>query len=431
MKEAWEEFRKVNKFNLREKEIVRRLFRDGEVFLRVFVDRVEGLVKIRFIRASRIREPVDKSFKNASFGIKTDPDDIETPIEYYRCGDDGRWLETIPAGEMIHLKILSDADQKRGISIYRVCAKRLRQYEEWLEDRITLNKVRSAIALIRKVPSFGAKIKDIRDESASSRYGSGKARVKTPHRGTIITASKGIEYEMLSAKINAPDVAEDGRAILLAVAAAVGFPEMILTANYSNANYASTLVAQNPFVREIEDWQDYLSSFYKELYERVIEAKKEAGKLPMNVKADCKVDFPPMITAELEKMAKAYEVLFKYKVLSKKTWRGKMGLDDDIESVNLQNEEQDEVYGPPMPSGHPNQYPGGSPGAGGGRFAMPVAPVNQYGAATGDFYELMRQLVEALQENNMDRIIEIGEKLDNLEHGMREIIEKVENSENR
>ena len=421
-KKAWEEFRKLNKFNIREKEIVTRLFRDGGVFNRKFKDTGEGTIKLRFIRSAVIREPINKKLQNASFGIKTEKDDVETPIEYYRCDNQGNWLETIPADEVIHLKIFSDADEKRGISVYRVCAKRLKQYEEWLEDRIVLNKIRSAVALIRKVPSSATKVKDIRDETMSGRVSQSKKRQKTMHRGTIITASKGIEYEMLSTKINAPDVAEDGRAILLSIAAAVGFPEMILSADYGNANYGSTLIAQNPFVREIEDWQDYLDSFYSDLYEDVIKAKIEAGKLPDNAVTACKVDFPPMILAELEKMAKAYEVLFKYKVLSKKTWRGKMGLDDDIESVNIQNEEGDEVYGPPS-TGHPNQYPGGSPGAGGGKFAMPVAPMNQWGQQR--FMELMKELIEATQENNLDQIVAIGEKLDGLEQDIKDLAEKV------
>ena len=40
--DIWKDFKKQNKFNLREKEIATRLFRDGEVFLRFYIDATEG-----------------------------------------------------------------------------------------------------------------------------------------------------------------------------------------------------------------------------------------------------------------------------------------------------------------------------------------------------------------------------------------------------
>src|SRR3990172_6130662 len=39
--ETWKKFKKDNKFNIREKEIAMRLFRDGEVFIRIYRDKGE------------------------------------------------------------------------------------------------------------------------------------------------------------------------------------------------------------------------------------------------------------------------------------------------------------------------------------------------------------------------------------------------------
>jgi len=94
--------------------------------------------------------------------------------------------------------------------------------------------------------------------------------------------------------------------------------------------------------------------------------------------------------------------MFKYKIISKKTWRGKQGLDDEVESQNIEDEEGDEVYGQP-PAGHPNQYPMGRPGPG-GQFNMPLAPMNQLGKA-------VVQLWEAFRREDWDKVIEIGEEL--------------------
>ena len=766
---AWKEFKKDNKFNRREKEIATRTFREGETFLRKYKDLTEGKLKIRFIRPFHIAEPVGgREIPNASQGIVTDKDDIEEVKSYIRCDKDGNYKETIPAEEVIHIKILADSDMKRGISIYRVCAKRLKQYEEWLEYRIKLNKVRTAIALVRKVDSSAQHIKTIRDQNLSDRISTTRRKQKALEGGTVLTASKGIDYEMLSPNIHAQDAVDDGKNILYTIASSVGFPEMVLTADYcsdmktevltefgfmssveayhrqcklgtvrektgqleyqkptdwvfsdysgkmylhegrkinfcvsknhhmwlrsesvhklpiykedrsvngfvkctlgdtshngwrtkvatvrniieptdvfmgddrifikryeynsrnklqfdgtvrdrdryislqdivefvgwmvtegcvgkklgymnvcqtldkkeyvkeidtllnrmpvefhskdysnlglgnkpcrywrtddralagwlrvncgvgarnkrlpnfvwglsielkqklldtlikgdgticrketgykrfysfsnylindvqrlafelgyhttsrrcienqsgyvdissghncmvlrenikelrysgkiwcatvpngllvtrregrilvsgnSNANYSSTLIAQNPFVREIEDWQDYFTSLYEELYEEVIKTKIEAGKLPDNTSTECRVEFPPMVQAELEKMVKAYEILFKYKIISKKTMQMKFGLDPEVESANIEGEEGNELYGPATPG-----QPGGpSP------FNLPLSPTNQFGSLR----EALKMLVEALREEDNNKLTRAMELIEEIE----------------
>lgn len=405
IREVWKRFTKLNKFSRREKEIVTRLFRDGEIFNRFFVDTENGDVRVRFIRTSLIATPRDKQFQGITFGIKTAENDIEEVIEYYKCDEAGNFKEAIPADQIIHLKIFADSDEKRGTSIYKICANRLKQYDGWLEDRIVLNKVRSAIALVRKVSGSAANLKTLRDKNRSDSLSSDRNKQKTPYRGTIITASKDIEYEMLSPNINATDVKDDGRAILLSIAAGVGFPEMMFTADYSNANYSSSLIAQNPFVREIEEWQDYFKDFYKELFAYVIQASIKYGELPEDTNDECTVEFPPLIAADIEKIAKAYEILFKYKVVSKKTWRYKMGLDNDIESQYIDDEDEGDIE--PPPGFNPNA--GLLPGTGGkSPLNLPISPVNQYGAR-------MEEMVTALKERDWDRIIEIADELDGKE----------------
>lgn len=407
--DIWKDFKKKNKFNLREKEICTRLFRDGEVFLRFYIDASEGDVKVRFIRSSRIKKPDDKEYNdNYSYGIQTNPDDIEDVINYILCDDEGHYKKMIEADEVIHLKIFCDSDQKRGISLLRIGAKRLRQYEEWLNDRVVLNKVRSAIALVRTVSGSAKNVKSIRDENLANRHILGN-RVKLPRAGTMITSSKGIEYNMLSPNIQAADVKDDGRNMLLSVAAGVGFPEMIFTADYSNANYASSLTAMNPFIREIEDWQDYFESFYKELFDKVMQAKKDVGKLAENVDTECEIEFPPIIQADLDKLTKAYEILYKYRVVSRKTWRHKMDLDDDTEKANIETEDGEDggTFGN-IPGMNPNNTPVMNPNTGqpanpttGGKINMPMSPVNQYG----------QQLIQAMKDKDWQNVNELSAKI--------------------
>ena len=56
-----DDFRKRNKWSKRQKETVRRLDRDGERFLRLFVDEDRGELNVRFVEPLEIQNPPDKT----------------------------------------------------------------------------------------------------------------------------------------------------------------------------------------------------------------------------------------------------------------------------------------------------------------------------------------------------------------------------------
>ena len=359
--ETWKAFAKANKWDKREKEMVNRAFRDGEVFMRFFEDESAGTLLARFMRAENIRNPSIESIplSNTSFGIETDSDDVEKILFYYLCDFEGKLKAKIDAKEVMHIKILTDSDVKRGMSMLLIAMKMLKKYEGWMDDRIVLNKVRSAIALIRHVPGTAATVDNIRGKHQSELYSADRYKQKAFNSGTIITASKGIEYEMLSPNIQAADAKDDGRAMLLAVAAGMGLPEMILTSDYSNSNYASSLTAQNPFVREIEDWQDFFQASYQEVFARVVAFGKKFGKIPKGESEECDVIWPPMILADILKNNQAREIQHRNKIISKKTWQMKEELNPETEEQNMTDEQGKDVYRQP--------------------FSMPLAPTNQFG----------------------------------------------------
>jgi len=259
VQEAWDSFVKTNTWSLREKEMVRRVFRDGEVFMRFFTDKETGGVKARFVRANNIKNPTnDKDMKkeeNVSYGIGTDKDDIEVPLTYYYCGKDGNRIAAIPANEIMHIKILTDSDMKRGMSFLLISMKMLKKYAGWMDDRIALNQVRSAIALIKQVEGTGATVESIRDSQRTQHLDADRHKQRMLRKGTVITATKGIEYKMLSPNINATDVKDDGRAMLMAVAAGSGFPEMMLTADYCH-DMETEILTEYGFVSSLEAYKN-------------------------------------------------------------------------------------------------------------------------------------------------------------------------------
>jgi len=383
VQEHWNNFLILNKWSLREKEMVTRTFRDGEILMRKFPitnqsDPNAGLMKIRFLRANNIRNPSSEDMfnkdENVTYGIGTNPNDIEEPITYYYCDQEGNLKEKIPAKEIIHIKIFADSDVKRGMSFLLVAMPMITKYMDWIEDRIVLNRARSAIALIRTVDAGAGTVQSIRDAQQTEHTDADKYKQKALRRGTVLTASKGVSYQMLSPKIQAADVKDDGRAMLLAVAAGSGFPEMILTSDYSNANYGSTMVAQNPFVREIEDWQDTFEFYYTQFFKETIEGGIEYGSLPKGSSTECTIEWPPLILADIEKNNKAREIQHKNKILSKKTWQLKEALDPETEEKNMEEEQGKDIYKVP--------------------FNLPSAPTNQFGA---DFDE--EEIEEEIEED--------------------------------
>lgn len=364
VKEVWDNFKTEGKggskkWNLKEKEVFRRLFRDGEVIIRIFKSKKseneDGLVRARFIRPDRVRNPtslkVDSKTgfydgEKVTYGIGSNPADIEDYKTYYVCDDKGDLKYKVPAEEILHYKTFADSDMKRGISLLEICAPMLKKYGGWLEDRIVLNKVRNAIALIKTVDAPTSKIQAIRDNLESEVRDADRKKLKMPERGTVIHTSPGIKWEMLSPNLNATDAVKDGRNMLLSIAAGVGFPEMILTADYSNANYSSTMIAQNPFVREIEDWQDFATTIYQDIFAVVVQNAIDNGPLPKTTSTECEVEFQPLIHQDIKEEDEAMEIEYRNRVVSRTTWQLRRGLDPETEKANRETEKGDEVYPP-------------------------------------------------------------------------------------
>ena len=349
---VWGKFVEINKWLLRQKEIVTRGFRDGEVFLRYFPlsGKDSGYLAFRFIDPDTVANPpnatmnVDSNNKTSrgtilTYGIEHNAEDIED-IKWY-------WVDNKPvkADEIIHIKLLADSDQKRGVPYMESVLEDIKNYRNWLKDRIVLNKIRTAIALIRKIPAgvgTPTQINSIRDQNSASIHNVKSSKVQAFEPGTILT-TRGIEYEYLTPNLEARDSAQDGRNILLNVAAGVGMPEYMVTADSSNANYSSTMVAESPAVKEFEDWQDFFAVFFQAIYKLQMEHAKKKRILPAGSNTDCKVEFPTLVMRDLQKEARAYSLMRDKGVISIKTWRGKAGLDDQIENENMADEDTGET----------------------------------------------------------------------------------------
>lgn len=359
---VWKDFAKRNKFTQRAKELVQRTFRDGECFIRKFTRK--GKVDIRFVEPERVTGPsgsgvVQKGDLDEDLyvgepttirdGIEHLSADVETVVAYHiKAGPGGQETpERVPASEMLHAKALADFNDLRGIPVLEVVAKRLTNYDQWEEYRMILNKVRTAVALVRKVTGTSSQAEAIirnrlspRSEPRAMEPQTGSGRRETMFRpGTTLTPSPGVEYQFISPNLEARDASEDGRRFLLSIAAGVGMPEMMVTGDWSNSNFASSVEARTPAVREWQDWQEFFTPIFEQIFAWVIDAAVEAEVLPEETSREVTFQWPPLVEKDAAKETERLDKLNTKGILSKQTWSAMEGLDFQAEQENRQQEE--------------------------------------------------------------------------------------------
>ena len=368
VQEAWDTFWKTNKWEQRKREWVRRVIRSGEAFIRYFV--VGPTLSVRFMNPKRIKEPDDPEDAiqgDASWGVETNPDDIEDVFAY--------WYNErrIPADEVQHTKIYADSDVKRGRSIYEPIAPDLTMYRDWQKDRMKLNKIRNVLGLVRKVQAGTTKSANIAAGYKTNRLKApdGSSYMQFPESVSVLTVNKGVDYDLLSPNLQAADVQHDGRMLLLGMAAGVGMPEFMLTSDASNANFASTLVAEGPGVMEFEDWQDFFMEEFKIMYEKVINTGISRGMInefvtkevetetdEMNpdgtlkvmtemiterVSTECDIQFPDVAVHDILKETQAVTAQESSRYISRRTATAVLGYNYDDEQELIKQEEKDDM----------------------------------------------------------------------------------------
>jgi len=357
----WAAFCRVNDFEIRQREILMRSFRDGECFIQFSrPEPVEYIAhgangktqnhtfmipRVRFIEPYSIKDPSEK-YKD---GIEFDPDDAETPVAYYWVPDEASThAERIDAEEIIHVKLNVDMNVRRGRTVLEPVLKHIVGYSHWLESRRVLNAIRANLALIKHVEGTPTGVAAVRAAQAEGNSLSGlENRQKMLKPGTAITVGPGVSYEFLTPDVQAADTAHDGRAMLLAVTAGTGLAEYMVSGDASNANYASTMVSESPAVREFEDWQDFFREHFREIVLRVVEANQEPG-VALNDESDPEIIFPPLITRNLREENEAFALMNTSGVMSKATWAARMGLDFGDEQAAIAMEDDEAAEENPM-----------------------------------------------------------------------------------
>ena len=270
----WREFLNASGDHFCFREFARRTWRDGECFLRLFAT-ADWPPSVRFVDPERIGPTAQAP---DSQGVLVEPTDAETVRAYLLIDPaSGELVEAVPAAEMLHTKINADSNEARGISLLAPLIAPLTAYERWLETELVARRLAASVVLWRKVDAgpvgaFGS--------PADDALGLEPARRERFAPGSILTTSRDTDLSFLQPPAHITDAVPLGRMILLAAAAGAGLPEFMLSADASNANYASTLIAEGPAVRLFEGEQRFFATQLGRLWRWVMGEAVRHGRLP-------------------------------------------------------------------------------------------------------------------------------------------------------
>lgn len=358
IKAAIDRFVQANGWQQRQQEIVRRCDRDGECFLRLFPG-PDGITRVRFVEPAQVATPSHRMMaKEATFGIETDPEDVETVTGYWVDG------KLIDAAEIQHRKVNVDANVKRGLPLFYPVRKNLRRVEKLLRNMSVVAEIQSAIAIIRKhqgatksgVEQF---ISGNADVTHTSEYTGKTNYFRKYGPGTILDSSNTMEYEFPAAGIDAGRYVQVLQAELRAIASRLVMPEFMLSSDASNANYSSTMVAEGPAVKMFQRLQFGMIEYDLDIIRKALMV---AGISEDTLDLVEIVAQPPNIqTRDRLKDAQADFILNKAGALSAETMMERNDLDPDVEKERLAEERAEQIMGsagtstPTTPNPRPNQ----------------------------------------------------------------------------
>lgn len=284
VKEVLQEFinNPENNFKAYEKEFCDALQVDGEIFVRFFHD-AQGRTLVVPLRPWHVQWiATDKDFYQRKLSyhyVYAVYKDEPTQVQY---GE-----EDIDAKEVLHLAINKMPYELRGRpELFRVLPW-LRAYKEWLEDRARINKRKGSLL-------YDVTLKNARSDQVASKqaqYG------QPPSSGSLIIHNDNEVWQVLSARIEAGDAAEDGRQFKMMFAAGQRLPEYFF-ADGQNASLGSAKAQQLPALRKFTNFQDILvEQCWMPIFKRVIQAAIDSGRIKEYVQQIDSNGKPVLITS--------------------------------------------------------------------------------------------------------------------------------------
>jgi hypothetical protein len=335
-----------------ESDAMDRLDKDGEFFLR-FWPQDNGMIELRFVEPEHVKDRTGDPWSPAiSFGVNSAIDDVENIVSYSIM--ERPWLNETPseisADAITHVKLNVPRNAKRGLPTFYPVASNLRRANDLLASMASMAKTRAKIALIRKMLNATGQasqnlIAGLQAGTITDPVVGQNITLERLRYGTILTSTGNIEYEMPGSNVDAGGFVEVLQAELRGIAARLNMPEWMLTADASNANLASSLVAEAPSTKEFRRIQRMLCRVFgesrhptrKAVAWRQLEYAAAKGIIDPKTLTECKIqcEGPSLVVRDKQEEAATNQIYVAMGVKSKQTVQQELGLDGEQESKNM------------------------------------------------------------------------------------------------
>ena len=272
-----------------EREMFRRSIRDGEYFLGLW-HTGGGHVQVRaiepeFVRTPAARAPVDRSY---TFGVDTRKLDLHHVYGYWVDWTGNGEPSYMPAVQVEHVKRNVDRNVKRGISDFYPIYEALADTEKLSRNMVKGSAVAAAIAWIEEfAPGMtAAGAQGLQTEHRTMKYSqtdqTGRTRTRNVRNydpATVLYTENGRQFKPGPlAQANAANFVAINQAALRIIGSNWCMPEYMISGDASNANYASTMVAESPFVKFAEVEQRFYVSRFRRMLWKVLGMAFSAGR---------------------------------------------------------------------------------------------------------------------------------------------------------
>ena len=348
-----------------DRELHHRSREDGEAFGYLEVG-TNGRPTICMVEPDQIREPGNtrqledwlQDFDGVtswSFGVRTPATRPAEALGYHLSRDDGGldW-DYIPSRRMLHIKRNVSRNAKRGVSDTFLVVEEISREAKLRRNMAEGAALQSAIAWILEAPpgTSQASIQTLGASDAVAQYGrqvigggQKQQRVQQYKPGTILKPSPGLVYKPgpMGAERNDGFLAVSQQ-LLRIVGVRWAMPEYMVSGDASNANYASTLVAESPFVKAREADQAFFARAFEGLLWKVLRFEWERGILPqrpwqeIEALIDINTEKPSVASRNPQELANVQAIQIQNGLLSKKTAATQAGLDWEQEQQNRAEE---------------------------------------------------------------------------------------------
>ena len=373
-----------------DREIHIRSREDGEAF--VVIHRGRTVPRICILEPDQVTEPdnprqlddwlgADAFLSFWSFGVHTRMSDylgcqdFANPLGYHVVYDGtGNAWDYIPATRvgaqvrlptdavMEHLKRNTSGNAKRGVSDFYAIQKTMER-EATLECNTAVGASNlAAISLITEhlpgtTESEAAAMvqaASITDYQEPTKRGTRTVKVRRWPAGTQLDAPAGKKYYAGPlGTLRSPIFIEVAQMLLRSIGRRWLMPEYMVSGDASNANYASTLVAESPFVKSREADQVFYIRHFKSIVWKAIRLAWEEGRFDrwatrwneLRQLVDLDVTLPDVASRDRQQQALVNEIEHRNGILSKRTWAAETGRDFDAERENMKTEPAPPISG--------------------------------------------------------------------------------------